>query len=165
MGPIGVWGPHDVKGWWTGLMGQPHHSPKGPMRGAQEGRGPATQNPNPRACLGGKPPPLPPALEGGGAQPLASYIRRGQGRAAAPHVLLPKQPHPPHLYLSLAPPLPVGLPPSPPPKLAAPPLAVGLLHHVLLPLLLPWLRRSHARGARGDYTINATTTVVVPRSI
>ena len=45
---------------------------------------------------------------------------------------------------------------------AAPPLAVGLLHHVLFSLssCLAW--RSPARG---DYTINATTTVVVPRSI
>ena len=33
---------------------------------------------------------------------------------------------------------------------AAPPLDIGLLLHHLLPLLLPWLWRSHARGARGD---------------
>ena len=119
MGPKGVWGPHRVKGWWTGLKGQPYHlATKGPCGlKAQEGGRP---NPNPRAAGLGAKPPQPPALKGGGAQPLASYIRRGQGRAAAPNVLLPKQSHPPHLYLPLAPPLPVGLPPSPPPK---------LLHH------------------------------------
>ena len=72
MGPIGVWGPHGIKGWWTGLMGQPHHSPKGPMRVGLEPKrekGGRPPNPNPRACLGGKSPPQPPALEGQGAQP------------------------------------------------------------------------------------------------
>ena len=120
MGPIGVWGPHGIKGWWTGLMGQPHHSPKRPMRGAQEGRGPATQNPNPRACLGGKPPPLPPALEGGGAQPPGLLYKEGAGEGCRTLCTPPQAAAPPHLHLLLAPPLPVGLPPSPPPK---------LLHH------------------------------------
>ena len=51
-----------------------------PMR-----RGVGHQNPNPRACLGGKPPPLPPALGGGvGRSPPAPYIRRDRGGGAAP---------------------------------------------------------------------------------
>ena len=31
-------------------------------------------------------------------------------------------------------------------QVAAPPLALGLVRHLLLPLFVPWLRRSHARG-------------------
>ena len=90
MGPTGVWGPHGIKGWWTGHMGQPHHALEGPMRQglkAQEGRGAGRPNPNPRAAgLGAKPPPAAGPRRGWDAPPLAPYIRRGRGEGAAPKI-------------------------------------------------------------------------------
>ena len=47
-------------------------------------------------------------------------------------------------------------------SLAAPPLDVELLHHVLSPSPLAWLGEALLVEI---YIINATTTVVVPRSI
>ena len=71
MGPIGVWGPHELKGWWTGHMGQPHHALRGPCgRGLKPKRGGGRPpNPNPRVAGLEAKPPLPPALGGDGAHP------------------------------------------------------------------------------------------------
>ena len=88
MGPIGVWGPHDLKGWWTGLMGQPHHSPKGPMRvGLEPKRGGRAghQTLTPRAAgLGATPPLAAGPRRGWGAAHMAPYIRRCMGGGTAP---------------------------------------------------------------------------------
>ena len=149
MGPIGVWGPHGIKGWCSGLMGQPHHlATMGPCGlGLKPISGPT--NPNPRAAGLGAKAPQPPALEGDGGAPLGLLYKEDQGG----------QPHPLDLLHLAATPCPSRT--SPPPlgatpsrraaaisstKAAAPPLAVGLLHHLLVLLLVPWLRRSPARG-------------------
>ena len=112
------------------------------------GEGGRPPNPNPRAAgLGATPPLAAGPRRGWGAPPLASYIRRGKGRGAAPFWLPIANPSRPPLLPPpppLAPPLPEGYRNLHP--LAASPLAVGLLCHLLVLFLLPWLRRSHARG-------------------
>ena len=87
MGPIGVWGPRGMKGWWTGLKGQPHHLPqrgpcglKGPSVGAAKTLG---------GWLGDQASPAAGPKRARGTAPLATYIRRGWGRAAAPLELPP----------------------------------------------------------------------------
>ena len=94
---------------------------------------------------------------------MASYIRRDKGRGAAPFWLPIANPSRPlfslHLHHLRHPSRRAAARYTP--SLAAPPLAVGLLHHVSLSLLLG-LAKPYSWEV---YTINSTTTVVVPRSI
>ena len=77
MGPKDVWGPHGIKGWWTGLKGQPHHLAT--KAHAAKGQG-AQRGANPKGCLGEQGSPWPPALEGfWGAPPFPPPPIKGGG--------------------------------------------------------------------------------------
>ena len=119
MGPIGVWGPHGIKGWWTSLGPAAPPSPKGPIREAQEGRGPATKTLTLGLAWGQASPPCAGPRRRWGHTPLGLLYKEGQGEGCGTPLAPPKPP----------PPSTIAAPPPPPLSPTPPGEALSDLHH------------------------------------